>query len=72
MTRNRDTFTLSTGRTFYANRGILGISDDLGITEGYDGGVQEDSTAKQYEEAPEPFTSEERGEISAYMIHLWQ
>jgi hypothetical protein len=72
MTRKGDTFKLSTGRKFDANCGILGMSDGLSVTEGYDGSVQESNTVKQYEEAPEPFTLSERAEIAAYMIDLWR
>lgn len=61
----RDTFKLSTGRTFYANNGLIGISP-LGadaavrVSEGYDGGVHVDE-----------WTAAERRELADYMIALW-
>lgn len=71
-------FKLSTGKEFYANRSILGLSPELGeyrnrlyITEGYDGGVAEDRAPSEYSENP-PFTSEERHEIAEYMAALWR
>lgn len=60
-----DSFTLSSGREFYANHGIIGLTEerDRGRlyppSEGYDGGIGNDFTAK------------ERAEIAMYMIHLW-
>ena len=55
-------FVLSTGREFYANCGILGMDIfGSGITEGYDGGVDE-----------EEFTRKEKREIAKYMIRAWK
>lgn len=54
-------FELSTGKKFYANRGILGLSEDGDITEGYDGGFDE-----------RKFNKAERKEIAEYMINLWK
>ena len=57
-----DNVILSTGTTFYANKGILGISGQRGmdITQGYDGGICED------------FTQKEKAEIAEYVIALWK
>lgn len=52
----------STGRRIYAHGRIIGISDDLGVREGYDGGLG----------GPEDFTSAEREELAEYMIGLWE
>jgi hypothetical protein len=63
--KDRDHFELSTGRTFYANNGLIGIGP-LGknaachVSEGYDGGVDVDE-----------WTPAERAELADYMIHLW-
>lgn len=74
MTRDGDRLMLASGRQFYANSGILGLSDKLAITEGYDGGVREDRhrDADVDEDVDMPFTVEERAEIAAYMVALWQ
>jgi len=62
-----DEFELSTGRRFYANNGVLGVSADhevwdrLELFEGFDGTV-----------FAEEFTTEERREVAEYMIALWR
>lgn len=66
MTRDGDTYTLSSsGRTFTANRGILGLAPgDDRVYEGYDGEV--------FWESPRTVLSdEERAEIAIYMIGVW-
>lgn len=74
MTRDGDRLVLASGRQFHAHSGILGLSDKLVIMEGYDGGVREDRRpdADVDEDEDKPFTVEERAEIAAYMIALWQ
>lgn len=76
MTRDGDRLVLVSGRQFYAHSGILGLSDKLVITEGYDGGVREDrrhdADVDVDEDEDKPFTVEERAEIAAYMVGLWQ
>lgn len=71
--KSKDHFVLSTGKTIYANNAILGISaypeNKNALFYGYDGQVFDYS----YEEDEEPpFTTEERKEISEYMINLWK
>lgn len=56
-----DEYILSTGRKFYANNGIVGISPDLRIYEGYDGGPDDKN-----------WSPEERRELADFMIGLWQ
>lgn len=74
MKSTKDGFILSTGRGFYANEGILGLSPDrerwgrLVITGGYDGGVDGDGPETLEER---PFTPAERKEIAEYMAALW-
>ena len=61
--KGRDIYTLASGRTFYANHGILGISPGEGaaeLTEGYDGGLFLRS-----------LTREERIEIATAMVEAW-
>lgn len=65
MKRYDDVFTLSSGRKIYANRYILGISEDEGtvvISEGYDGGIHDQDT----------FTVDEKKELAEYAIGLWK
>lgn len=63
-----DRFTLSTGRQFYANCGILGMSEEIMIiSEGYDGRLYDCE-----EGGDEPLTPAERVEVAEYMINLWR
>lgn len=39
MSEDEDDIRLPSGRTVYANRGIIGIGPELGLSEGYDGGL---------------------------------
>ena len=66
MTRNGDHWTLSSGRRFYANGGIVGIAADGEASTGYDGGMELEG-----DWPPPPFTAEERQEIAAHAISLW-
>ena len=55
-------YVLESGKRFYAHGGILGLgpgSDDL-LSEGYDGGVDE-----------EQLSLEDRREIAAFMMQRW-
>lgn len=61
MTFKDDEYTLSSGRAFYAHKGILGLSPSGEMFEGYDGSVFDD-----------PFTADERREVAALMIELWK
>lgn len=58
----RDHYRLSTGREFYANRGIIGIDEEgIGVSEGCDGGL-----------CFRPMlTEEERHEIASFMAERW-
>lgn len=60
---DRDTIILSTGRTMYANCGIIGIDPELNVSQGYDGQL--------FRFGENSLTPEERREISDYMIDLW-
>ena len=62
MTYNKDTYTLSTGRSFYANRGFIGITGSLELSEGYDGDIRN----------VDEFTQSEKDELADFMIELWQ
>jgi hypothetical protein len=72
-------FTLSTGRRFYAYGAILGLGpqplgDDarLRITYGHDGEIEYDHARYGSVTDDEYFTREERQEIAAFMVELWQ
>jgi len=54
-----DDVIFSNGKVKYANCGIIGISPDGNVTEGYDGGFT-------------IMTDEERVELADYMINTWQ
>lgn len=55
----REEYVFDTGKTFHANCGTIGIDNDLVISEGYDGGLDED------------LTDGEKIELANYMIDLW-
>ena len=58
----RDEYTLSSGRTFYANGGVLGIGSDCEhVMEGWDGGARTDD-----------WTPEERRELADEMKRRWE
>jgi len=56
-----DNLIFSTGRKVYANSGIIGIGFGGGITEGYDGGLND-----------RDWTPAERVELAEYMIEQWK
>lgn len=75
----RDHYELSTGRQFYANRGLIGLaqngSDDEGATPsgftvsyGYDGYVDLDP----FDEDERAWTVDERRELAEFMIAQWR
>lgn len=75
MTFNDETerYTLSTGKTFYANNGILGLSiEGDGLYEGYDSGVHVDETSPPGPVDEQQFTPREKQEIAIVMIKRWQ
>lgn len=61
-----DEVKFRTGRTEYANRGIVGISIDedgeISLSGGYDDG---------FPRFDDPLIKEEREELAAYMIDQW-
>ena len=59
-----DTMVLSSGRSVYANCGIVGIDPDGNVSEGYDGGLAPDGEGD--------FTEDERRELAAYMVSRWR
>lgn len=68
-----DGLTLSNGRHFYANCGIIGIDAECeSISEGYDGSIAHISDIhKEPGEFDKPATREEMIEIADIMIKRW-
>lgn len=66
-------YEFSNGYSFYANRGIVGLSPDLNISEGYDGGIAAIKTCPCCKERSrrDDLTDKERIELADYMIHQW-
>jgi hypothetical protein len=56
-----DDYVLSSGRRFYANRGLISINQNLEVSEGYDGEVW---TGK--------WSGAEKRELADFMIALWR
>ena len=69
MKQNGDQYTLSSGREFYANRGILGVGPDGDVSEGYDGGLYPERSKG---DRNKDFTPEERREIADFAIAAWE
>ncbi len=66
MKAEGDDIIFSTGTRKYANDGIIGIDDDLEVTEGYDGGFY------WYEHnRTNALTKEEHLELADFMIDRW-
>lgn len=64
-----DTYTFSSGRKLYANRGILGIDPEGNTFDGYDSSWDERDFRPRENG---PMTKEERHEIADEMIARWQ
>ncbi len=59
-----DIFALPSGRTFYANQGIIGIDPGGSISQGYDGGLEPSGEGD--------FTPDERRQLAEMMIERWR
>jgi hypothetical protein len=57
---DNDEIIFDSGRRVYANNGIVGLAPDLMVSEGYDGGIDDDR-----------WTAAERAELADMMIDLW-
>ena len=65
---------LPSGKTFYANLGIIGIDDELGVYGGYDQGIDFSPLYEWEEGDPEslkPWTVAEKIELANMMIERW-
>jgi hypothetical protein len=72
--KDRDTYVLSSGREFYANGGIIGLSPkERDVYHGYDGNVLYDNGAETSytDQDSQPWTRDEKLELADYMIDLW-
>ena len=59
MTTDGDSLKMEDGTEYYANRGIIGLDQNLGLSEGCDGCF------------PSDMPEAHRIEIAAYMVALW-
>lgn len=67
-----DTITFSSGRTTYANYGIIGISPDLSLFGGYDGSIDWPVPDWWQPEAKVgKLTSDDMRELADHMIATW-
>ena len=66
-----DTVTFSSGRTRYANNGIIGLCPDLTVSEGYDGGFPIESYEWNKPDEND-LTKEDCIELADFMIAQWQ
>ncbi len=67
-----DFIIFSSGRTAYANRGIIGLDPELKVSEGYDGGLDwPPSQWRKEHPSPRHLTVDDMRELADYMINLW-
>ena len=64
-----DDVIFSTGKVRYSNNGIIGLSPDGDVTEGYDGGFW---SRDESEFRDDTLTPAERVELADYMIERWK
>lgn len=62
-----DKVIFSSGRTRYANLGIIGLDDGDDVTEGYDGGFWQPDEWRD-----EKLMPEDLAELADFMIARWQ
>lgn len=67
-----DTIKFSSGREAYANCGIVGISPELAISEGYDGHIGWPTPEWWDEESRQArLSSDDMRELADHMMILW-
>lgn len=71
---DKDTYQFKSGKKIYANRGIIGIDEDLKLSEGYDGGFATWPIPEWWEpnEKAECLQAEDLKEIADLMIERWK
>lgn len=74
----RNEYQLTSGRTFYANRGIIGLREDCGVEGEFFGGFDDcvlidGRNAEFYpgDQQETRWTPEERAELADEMIRRW-
>ena len=67
MEKNGNKLIFSTGKEIDPYQGIIGINEELDITEGYDGYIK-DTQCPEMDE----LTNNELIELADYVIKLWQ
>lgn len=65
-----DDVIFSTGKKRYANNGIIGLSPEGEVTEGYDGGFWQPEESEYRDD--DALTPAERVELADYMIERWK
>lgn len=67
-----DDVIFSTGKKKYANNGIIGLSPNGSVSEGYDGGFwNKELDDRDYWSEDETLTKPEKIELAEYMIKEW-
>lgn len=66
-----DKVIFSTGKARSANCGIIGLSPEMGVSEGYDGGFYSGPDGEEWRDEEEKLTKEELVELADYMIEQW-
>lgn len=61
----------STGKARYANRGIIGLHPNMGVSEGYDGWFYNDDE-DEWRDEKQKLSKTELIELADYMIEQWQ
>jgi hypothetical protein len=67
-----DRIVFSTGRSVSPNRGIVGLSPELEVFEGYDGQLEADGAWEHDMRPRSDLTPVERSELAELMIERWQ
>lgn len=71
MKIENDKVIFSTGKEKYANCGIIGLSPEMTISEGYDGGFHSQRESWMDDEDFDGLTKAEQIELAEYMIAAW-
>jgi hypothetical protein len=68
VTIKGDRVFFASGRTRYANGGVIGVSPDLEVSDGWDGGFW---SVGMEDHADDPLTRQDLEELADYMIGQW-
>ena len=64
--------TFSTGKTRYANRGIIGLGPDMEVSQGYDGIFYSGEDEELYRDSADLLSNTDLIELADYMIEQWK